>query len=226
MKHLTWHAPLAGGGTGEEMLLAFEGTSEPRLLMLPALFDEANRMRRFTVQAMRALSEQGIASYLPDLPGCNESLAPLAEETLATWRKAAEEAVHDAEATHVLAIRGGALIAPPGLPSWFYAPVSGGKIVRGMVRAGVVAAREAGEEVSSQQLLERGRVEGVRLAGWPIGAAMFRELEQAEPLDDPQTVSIAQAQIPGRPLWLRAEPDEDEAASQELANIVAAGLGG
>ena len=62
------------------------------MLILPALFDEANKLRHFTVEVMRRLDAAGIDSFLPDLPGCNESRAPLETQTLTGWREAAEAA--------------------------------------------------------------------------------------------------------------------------------------
>jgi hypothetical protein len=49
------------------------GEGPTRLLIVPALFDEGNRMRRLTVEVMRRLAASGIASVLPDLPGLQES---------------------------------------------------------------------------------------------------------------------------------------------------------
>ena len=60
--------------------------------MLPAWFDEGNKLRHFTVEVMRRLDGAGIDSFLPDLPGCNESLAPLEQQTLESWRTEAAEA--------------------------------------------------------------------------------------------------------------------------------------
>ena len=53
-------------------------TVRQRVLLIPPLFEEANRMRRTLVLAMRALSaDMGIVpSLLPDLPGQNDSLEP------------------------------------------------------------------------------------------------------------------------------------------------------
>ena len=48
--------------------------SGPTIMILPSLFEEANRMRRILVEVMRGLVASGLASALPDLPGTNESL--------------------------------------------------------------------------------------------------------------------------------------------------------
>src|SRR5690606_40636896 len=106
------------GPDGDEYAVVFDRSRERRILVLPALFDEANKLRHFTVETMRRLDEAGFDSMLPDLPGCNESLAPLEEQTLLMWRDAAGAAANHFAATHALAIRGGALCAPAELPTW------------------------------------------------------------------------------------------------------------
>lgn len=217
----TWQPPHADKGQGEELLVSFDEGHARRVLILPAWFDEANKLRRFTLQLMRALGERGVDSFLPDLPGCNESLAPLEGQTLGGWREVAEAAAAEVRATHVLAIRAGALIAPQSLPGWHYAPQTGPKLLRGMLRARSIAVREAGREENAEALMDAGRREGLVLAGWPIGAEMLRELETAEPLANPQHAIIAQKELRGGGLWLRAEPDEAPDQSVALATIVA-----
>lgn len=217
----TWQAPLEGGKTSDELLFTFDRARERRVLVLPALFDEANKMRRFTVQMMHALKQKGMDSFLPDLPGCNESLEPLEVQTLGSWRSVAEAAVEAFDITDVLAIRGGALLAPQSLSGWHFAPHSGPKLLRSMIRARIIAAREAGREESSESLVEQGRKQGLMLGGWHIGATMFQELETAEPVQTEDQIIVAQKDIGGRGLWLRAEPDDDYKASKALAALIA-----
>ncbi|WP_241765805.1 hypothetical protein [Erythrobacter longus] len=221
----TWQAPLGGGKTSDELLVSFDHGRERRILILPALFDEANKLRRFTVQMMRALDERGVDTFLPDLPGCNDSLVSFESQTLDSWRDVAANAAQAFEITHILTIRGGALIAPETLPGWQYAPVTGAKILRAMVRAQTISARESGREISSEQLMERGRQSGLTLAGWNIGANMLRELESAAPIAANTQKVIEQKDLGAAGLWLRAEPDEDQAGSQALAAIVAGDAG-
>lgn len=217
----TWNIPAAEGRpAAEELLVAFDRKRAMRVLVLPAWFDEANKLRRFTVEVMRRLDSAGIDSLLPDLPGCNDSLAPLAQQTLAGWRACAATAAEVLGATHVLAIRSGALLAPAGLPGWRYAPQSGPKLLRGMIRARTIAAREAGISETSESLLASGRSEGLMLGGWSIGADMLRALEGAEPVLAPGQVEIAQSQLGGAGLWLRAEPAEDSAQADALAATI------
>ena len=216
-----WPCPAPGGGTTPEYAFPLDRGRAGRVLVIPALFDEANRLRRLTVQTMRQLDAAGIDSVLTDLPGCNESCQPLAAMTLDHWRAAMAAAAAHFGATHVLALRGGALVAP-ALPGWRYAPVSGAAILRQMIRMRVIAVREAGHEESAAALLEHGLAEGLMLAGYAVSAAMIAGLQNAAATDD--SAVIAQADIGGAGLWLRAEPDEDQTQAEALAGIVAAGL--
>lgn len=216
-----WPCPTPSGASSEEYAVACDGSRPHRLLIIPALFDEANRLRRFAVEAMRGLDAAGIDSILPDLPGTNESLATLATQSLATWRVAMAAAATHFGATHVLALRGGALVAP-ALPGWTLAPVSGASVLRQMIRTRILAAREASRDETSEALLAAGRNRGLVLAGHDLGVAMVRELEVAEPAAE--LTPITQSQLGGSALWLRAEPDEAPDQSAALVQIVARGL--
>jgi hypothetical protein len=90
----SWTITGADGATGEELLVAFDQVRPVRVLVCPAWFDEANKLRRFTVEVMRRLDKAGIDSFLPDLPGCNDSLAPLEVQTLAGWKAGMTSAAH------------------------------------------------------------------------------------------------------------------------------------
>ncbi|WP_334182853.1 hypothetical protein [Novosphingobium sp.] len=216
----TW--PLSGENTGEEMALVCDRARPCRLLIVPALFDEGNRLRRFTVEVMRRLDRAGIDTVLPDLPGTNESLLGLETQDAGLWREAMQHAARHFAATHVLGLRGGCLFTPD-LPALHYAPVKGAQILRGLLRARILAAREAGLEENRDSLIETARREGIVLAGYPLGAALFRELETLEA--GPAEV-IAQDRIGGSGLWLRAEPDENAAQADALAAILAEALQG
>ncbi len=215
----TWPA-----SEGEEYALAFDRGREHRLLILPALFDEANKLRHFTVEVMRRLDRAGLDCFLPDLPGCNESLTPLDGQTLVGWREGAASAAEHFHATHVLTIRGGGLCAPEGWPILRYAPATGASLLRSLLRARTIAAREAGLDEDQKTLTERGRREGLELAGHRIGATLFRELEAAEPSGGAALANIAQPDLGGPGLWLRAEPDHDPAQADALAALVTQAL--
>ena len=218
---IDWPCP-APGGTRDEMALALDHGRAHRLLVLPAWFDEANKLRRQTVEVMRRLDLSGIDSFLPDLPGSNESEAPLADQTLDGLRAASAAAASHFRATHVLAIRAGGMVAPPGLPGWSYASLAGRQALRSMVRARTIAAKEAGRIERTEDLQELARRDGIELAGWSIGAAMFCALEAAE--SGGELAEIDQATVGGTPLWLRAEPDENPEQADTLAAIVAIGM--
>jgi hypothetical protein len=216
-----WPCPLPGGTVGE-YALSFDRKRIARLLIVPALFDEANRLRRLTVEVMRRLDQAGIDSFLPDLPGCNESLQPLAEQTPESWRAAMEDAATHFAATHVLAIRGGALFAPAELPAWHYAPLKGANVLRQQIRARIIAAREAGRDETQEGLLQAALAEGIELSGHRLSAEFIRQFQTLTPV--PAARDIAQDTIGGGGLWLRAEPDEDRAQADALAALLTIGI--
>lgn len=219
-----WTAPLPGGGRCEEAALTFDEGRAHRVLVLPSLFDEANKLRRQTVEVMHRLDLSGIDCILPDLPGCNDSLEPLAEQTLEDWRFAAETAALYFKATHLLTIRSGALLAPDDLPGWRYAPTGGSSLIRSMIRARTIAAREAGTEETSADLDAAGRASGIELAGWHIGPQLFASLADAKTPASDSLFDIEQGMVGGAGLWMRAEPDEDPEQADALAAIIAIGL--
>src|SRR3546814_19861715 len=88
------------------------GTSSATILIVPPLFEEANRTRRTLVLAMRALAAEGFAALLPDLPGQNESQVPLIEADLTRWHGAIAAGAGGVEGQVICAwLRGGALSA-------------------------------------------------------------------------------------------------------------------
>lgn len=220
MKPVGWHPP---HGPAESALACDRGRAR-RLLVVPALFDEANKLRRLTVEVMRRLDRAGVDCFLPDLPGCNESTAPLDCQTPESWRAAMQAATAEFRASHVLAMRGGALVSPGDLPGWRYAPVKGATIMRQMVRARVLAAREAGREETADEIMAAARAQGVELAGYRLGAAFVQAFESLVPETVPGMMDIAQDMVGGSGLWLRAEPAEDRAQADALAAIVAVGI--
>lgn len=220
----TWPCPLPDGGTASEYALAFDRGREHRLLIVPALFDESNRMRRFTVEVMRRLDGAGIDCFLPDLPGCNESVRPLDGQSLTSWRHGLTAAAGHFRATHALGVRGGGLLMPANLAGWRYAPVKGGNLLRQLLRARVIAAREAGLSETTEALLAQGLTAGLELAGYGIGRDMIAELQTAAPMPSPNITDIPQETIGGAGLWLRAEPDENHEQADALAAALVVGL--
>ena len=225
MPFASWPCPLPDGNTKPEMALCFDQFRRWRLLIVPALFDESNRMRRFTAEVMRRLDNAGVDSFLPDLPGCNESLQALEVQTPATWQAAVASAAVDFRASHVLGIRGGALLLPEALPGWRYAPVNGANALRQMLRARIVASREAGATETQESLLAEGLEQGLELAGYRLGADFIPQFQSLTPSISPMISDIDQDMLGGGGgLWLRAEPGEDRAQADALAAIIAIGI--
>lgn len=219
-----WPCP-GPGGQSEEYALAIDRSRPRRLLIVPPLFDEANRMRRMLIDTMHLLDQGGVDSFLPDLPGCNESLQSFEAQSLHGWRSAMHLAARHFAASDVLAVRGGALVFPEALPGWALEPAKGAAILRQMIRARVIASREAGNHEDSAGLLEVGRTEGLELAGWHCGASLIAGLENALPQIEGH-VLIAQSQLGGGGLWLRAEPAAAPEQSEALARLILAGIDG
>ena len=221
----TWPCP-GPAGLLEEAAVAFDRGRAARLLIVPPLFEEMNRTRRFLAEAQRALDAAGIDSFLPDLPGCNESLQAFSAQSLGSWRDAMLAAARHFAATHVLALRGGALVFPTSLPGWVLEPVKGASILRQLLRARVLFAREAGLAEDSAELLEQGRIHGIELAGYRLGSALVEGLEAAVPGGEGPKSStqrvIHQSELGAGAMWLRSEPGEDPAQSEALARIIAA----
>ena len=218
-----WPCPLPGGGAARELAMGFDtSAARARVLVVPALFDEANRLRRFTIEVMRRLAGAGVACVLPEVPGLGDSLADLTAQTPGDWLLAMEGAGRHFAATHVLALRGGALIAPRALPGWRYAPVTGQSQLRQMLRARIVAAREAGAEETQDSLMALGREQGLELAGYRLGADFLREFPGL--VADGAATPIAQDMVGGPGLWMRAEPGEAPEQADALAAIVAMAL--
>lgn len=224
MKTEAYPCPLPGGAAASELALVFDHGRAKRVLVAPALFDEATRMRRFTVEVMRRLDGAGLDCFLPDLPGCNESEQDLALVEPEDWRMALEAAARHFGATHVLAIRGGGLLLPPKLPGWHYAPVKGSSLIKTLLRARIIASREAGVDEDAATVMDQGLSLGLDLAGYALSGEMLRQLDQALPPRRADLIPLDQEMIGGGALWLRAEPDEDPAQADALAAIVSMAL--
>jgi len=214
----------ASGGEFGEMALSFSANRRWRVLICPALFEEAHRLRHFTVEVMRGLDAAGIDSFLPDLPGLNESRHDLALFDLDDWRAALAAAAQRFEATHVLALRGGGLIVPADLPGWLYGAVIGESLIKTMLRARQLASRESGKAELASTLLLQGEAEGLSLCGYDLPGKMLRQIGQARPAARADLVVLDQARLGGAPLWLRAEAGHDPAQAKALVGAIAGTL--
>ncbi|MFM6951099.1 MAG: hypothetical protein ACKOW1_08780 [Novosphingobium sp.] len=220
----SYPCPLPDGTSVNEYALAFDRGTAHRLLIIPALLDEGHRLRRLCVDVMRRLDGSGIDSFLPDLPGTNESAVNLADISLPDWAKAMRAAASQFRATHVLALRGGGLIAPPQLAGWHYGPVNGAKLLRTLIRARTLAGQEDGRKESSEGLQIEAQEHGIELAGYRLGATMVQQIQAAHPI--PDLAVIEQDLIGGSPLWLRAEPAADAGQADALAAYLAMAIRG
>ncbi|TXC68903.1 hypothetical protein FSZ31_08055 [Sphingorhabdus soli] len=198
----------------------------PVVLFVLPLFEEANRLRRTVRLAMRALAEREVGSILPDLPGQNESLVPTHEATLSSWRTAlADHVAANGRPILIASIRGGALIDDAAVAAhWRFAPVRGASLLKTMMRTRIAGDREAGRDTSMAELEAKAANEAVRLAGNILSPAMIAELREAEPVAIAPCRSVplgtGEDALPGRPLWLQAEPGEDAGLAAAIADDI------
>ncbi len=215
----------------KELCLCKGTPAAPRVLLVPPLFDEMNRMRRMLVDVMQSLESLQICSFLPDLPGTNESLVALDQISLADWQGAVQACAQQHDISHLASFRGGALAvaALPGASHWIFTPAKGATILRTMLRTKVAADREAGRNTGLAELTAQAETGPIELAGNIIGPELFAQLNAADipEMENQRIVRLesdskpADGQIAGSALWLRAEPDDDPAMSAAIARDIA-----
>lgn len=212
------HLSYETGGHSEHCLSFGTVDATRTILIVPPLFEEMNRTRRMLVEAMRALGEQAVRTLLPDLPGCNESLACMSEQTLLDWRNAVADCASQLSATHIASVRGGCLIDDTAnLPLWRLAPAKGASLLKSMLRTRIVADKEAGISTTVEQLMMAAKSAPLDLTGILLRQEMLAELDMALTSTTTGIHEAALADIDGTPLWLRAEPGEDSAMSAAIA---------
>lgn len=211
-----------------EYLLRIDPAGQVRatILIVPPLFEEANRLRRTLVLAMRALAAQDFAAVLPDLPGQNDSLVALADVDLERWRGSLADTAASIDGPLIVAsFRGGALIdhRVEAAAWWRLAPVGGASLLRTLMRSRVSADREAGLSSSLESLQTEARTAPLLLAGNRLSPAMIAQLGASEPqaVAPLRSVGLGADGIAGTPLWLRAEPGEDAAMAAAIAVDIA-----
>lgn len=217
-RHLTYQFD----GHDEACLSFGDADATRRILIIPPLFDEMNRIRATLVTAMRDLAERGAKTMLPDIPGCNESLASISSQTLTSWHAAMTAAAGQLNASHVASIRGGALIDDGiTLPHWRLAPSKGGLILKTMLRTRIASDKEAGKTSSIDSLMADVQAGPIELSGYLLCADMLAGLDTALPDASVQAREVSVGEEPGqlwgKPIWLRAEPQEDPDMSAALA---------
>ncbi|MBO9694960.1 MAG: hypothetical protein J7499_02055 [Sphingopyxis sp.] len=202
--------------------IAPAGLPRATILIVPPLFEEANRTRRTLVLAMRALAAERFAAVLPDLPGQNESVVPLEQVDLVCWQDALAELVSGIDGPTIIAsFRGGALIDQKAKAKawWRLAPVGGASLLRTLMRARVSADREAGVMSSLEGLQDEAKTAPLLLAGNRLSSAMIAQLgaSEAQVVEPLRSAGLGADGIAGTPLWLRAEPGEDAAMAEAIA---------
>jgi hypothetical protein len=213
-----YHLQYPFAGRSEYALCCGPEAAECRVLIIPPLFDEMNRMRRVLVSAMRALSAFGVASVLPDLPGCNESEAALRDQNLNAWQGAVISASAHFAITHVFSVRGGCLIDDiPLLPKLRLAPVKGKSVLNLLIRSRISGDNEGGLKTTSEQLAAEARMGFADLAGNHINASLWHQLGTAIPVQHPFCDECTVTDIDGSAIWLRAEPQDDPAMAAGIA---------
>jgi hypothetical protein len=202
-----------------EFCLGFGAGYNRQILIIPPLFDEMNRVRRMLAQAMRDLDARDVGSMLIDLPGCNESIAKLEEQSLDGWRAAVVACAAQLGATHIASLRGGALVDDGvSLPHWRLAAVKGSSLLKTMIRTRIAGEKEAGKATSEAELMAAAKAAPLELGGNLLGPDMIAQLAIAEPVAVANLTERKLGEdISGTPLWLRAEPQDDAAMSASIA---------
>lgn len=217
---------------GREAMVRFPpaqpGSDAQQVVVLPALFEEHNRTRSFTVAICRGLAALGIGVLLPDLPGQNESRMATDKVTLDDWRNAVRDlvAVQSLQhRLHIASIRGGALTdGVDGSASvWRLAPLTGRAVLRDLERTALIGTK-ASQAADTMVGL-------AMLAGNAIGAALYATLLGDDVLPVPAApvrtvrlegdVGAADVRLPGAPLWRQSEPGNDETLAQLIAADIA-----
>jgi len=205
----------------------------PQLLIVPPLFEEMNRCRTLLTGIGRNLSAAGIGSWLPDLPGTGDSPLPSSAMNWAAWRSSirdlADHISSQYQPPHLLAVRGGALLADAASVKSCYllAPVaSGGRLLRELLRARLAADQERGSPTTLAALEATLAEETLELAGYPISPQLAADLRAAtQPtVEVPTRTATLNGEgdhnFEGPPVWRQAEP----AAADALAQAVSADI--
>lgn len=216
----------------DERCLVAHGSGPHCVLLVPPLFDEANKMRHFVVQFMDILAKDfAISALLPDLPGTMESQRPLAEIGLNEWQDALSDIISQHGAiTHIAALRaGGDIIGHiDNIPKWCLAPMNSWRQLRILARAQLASEREAGQSARAlKDIMDDIVQKGGHLAGYDISARLAAALQAGPKPADAHQVQLvtddkpADSRINGSPLWLRVEPGHDDDMAQAMAENIA-----
>ena len=206
-----------------------------QLLIVPPLFEEMNRTRALLAGIGRRLTERGIGSWLPDLPGTGDSELPFAAASWKLWRGTIASLTEQIAATcgsrpHLFAVRGGTLLADAAGATSHYllAPVAAGdRLLRELLRTRQAADQERGSAGTLAELEARLATETVELGGYPVTPALAADLRAARLVGSQPTRTVAlnggsgDRQFDGPPVWRQAEPLAAAALATEIADDLA-----
>jgi hypothetical protein len=200
-------------------LLQIAADNRCTVLILQPLLEEANRMRRTLALMARALHSHGVGVALPDIPGMGEH--PMGtgdirctdiEDALASL---CEALTQEQRPLLIASFRAACLFdgLPKASANWRFAPEPGDRLVRTLMRT----------EMSDESTATHAFVNGQ-----PVSRAFLDELT-AHPLPDLARVrtlrlstdkAAADRDVEASPLWRHAEPGEDPALAELLADDI------
>ena len=161
------------------------------VLLLPPLLEELNKSRRQLNQLALALQAAGRGVLLVDWSGTGDSGAELADVTWSHWQaEVAQARAFLAERYRqppiLCALRGGALLLPehPDCDWWLCAPVlDGQQQLTQWLRLKLMAARMAGDNLTSDQLMAQIAAGGVEIAGYWLTSALVEPMRRVRVAD-------------------------------------------
>ena len=213
-------------GGCDEWMLARGPAEGLQTLLVPPLFEEANRCRTLLADVQRGLAAAGIGSAIIDLPGTGESETPLEDVTLDDWIDAVAQASATLALAHgpspvVASFRGGALVDGGAQAAgwWRLTPVDGAALLRDLDRASQVASRRDG---AASDVTHRAGYRISDALAATLGAARPPEVRRLRTVRLATEAVAADARVAGPPLWRRAEPVRDYALATAITDDLAA----
>jgi hypothetical protein len=209
-------------GRAEQMLRHGE-SHKIQVILLAPFFEDANRFRQIIVAIMRSLSNQGIGTSLPDLPGTGESLVDTADVAFDDWRGALSAACEPlwtvGQPRLVASFRGAALIDDAADPEhlWRFAPETGQRLVRDLRRTQLTGSGDDlpnGYEKVAGNVVQSAFLDALSTCV-PAPASSVRTIRLANDAAD------ADAKVPGAAIWRRSEPGDDPALRAALTEDIA-----
>ncbi|MBB5687403.1 hypothetical protein [Sphingobium boeckii] len=207
------------------------GDGGPAILFIAPLFEEANRIRHFMIEAMRGVAAKGYACFLPDLPGTLESATPLETLDWDNWTGAIGAVVAAIGKPRLTAsFRTGCLLDgwAQSDARWRLAPQDGASVMRELIRIRMAANRE-NSIVTTMAEIDAEAMDGVfEVAGYRLSPKLTRGLKaaQVEPSGTVRLVRLesdiqpADLTITAQPLWRRSEPDHDPVFCQSVIDDI------